>query len=124
MTDQTATERLRELLDGRGVEYETRSEQMTGIEHVIWHPNEYSQWDWNKEFGEGWLSGWQQGVTPEQAVAATLGSGKLTAEQVRKAIFDTSAYASYDGSRYYADGISMQAIADELNAALTEGEGE
>lgn len=40
---------------------------------------------------------------------------KLTAEQVRKAIFNGSAYASYDGAKYYADGINMQAIADELN---------
>lgn len=49
---------------------------------------------------------------------ATLGSGKLTAEQVRKAIFEHSIYASYDGAKYYADGIDMQAIADELNAVL------
>lgn len=40
----------------------------------------------------------------------------LTAEQVREAIFNGSSYASYDGAKYYADGISMQAIADELNA--------
>lgn len=45
-------------------------------------------------------------------------SEKLTAEQVRKAIFNGSSYASYDGAKYYADGISMQAIADELNAML------
>lgn len=52
----------------------------------------------------------------EQAVAATLRSGTLTAEQVRQAIFNGSSYASYDGAKYYADGIGMQAIADELNA--------
>lgn len=46
---------------------------------------------------------------------------KLTAEQVRKAIFDGSAYASYDGAQYYANGISMQAIADELNAVMGSG---
>lgn len=40
---------------------------------------------------------------------------ELTAEQVREAIFNGSAYASYDGAQYYANGISMQAIADELN---------
>jgi hypothetical protein len=45
-------------------------------------------------------------------------SGKLTAEQVRKAIFNNSSYTSYDGARYHASGISIQAIADELNAAL------
>ena len=40
----------------------------------------------------------------------------LTAEHVREAIFNNSSYASYDGARYYADGIGMQAVADELNA--------
>ena len=75
--------------------------------------------------------------TPDQAIAATLGGvgfevgsevgsevrgGKLTADQVRKAIFNGSSYASYDGAKYYADGIHMQAIADELNAALGGGE--
>ena len=47
--------------------------------------------------------------------------GTLTAEQVRKVIFDGSVYASYDGVQYYANGISMQAIADELNAELGSG---
>lgn len=41
--------------------------------------------------------------------------GTLTAEQVRTAIFNGSSYASYDGAQYYANGINMQAIADELN---------
>ena len=49
-------------------------------------------------------------------------STELTAEQVREAIFSGSAYASYDGAQYYANGIDMQAIADELNAALDGGE--
>ncbi len=49
-------------------------------------------------------------------------SMKLTAEQVREAIFNGSVYASFDGAQYYANGISMQTIADELNAALDGGE--
>lgn len=57
-----------------------------------------------------------------QAIAAALGGGKLTAEQVREAIFHGSAYASFNGARYYVNGISMQAIADELNAKLGGGE--
>lgn len=44
----------------------------------------------------------------------------LTAEQVREAIFNGSSYASYDGAKYYADGISMQAVADELNSYAEE----
>lgn len=50
--------------------------------------------------------------------AATLSNGTLTAEQVEKAIHDCSTYASYDGCTYYASGIRLQAIADELNAVL------
>lgn len=45
-------------------------------------------------------------------------SGTLTAEQVRKAVYNGSVYASYDGAQFYAAGIDMQAIADDLNAAL------
>ena len=45
-----------------------------------------------------------------------MSANELTAEQVRKAIFNGSSYASYDGVKYYADGINMQAIADELNS--------
>ena len=72
----TATDELRRLLYERGVEYEVRTETNTGIEHVIWHPNEFSQWDWNEELGSGWLSGWQEGMTPRQAVDATIGRGE------------------------------------------------
>lgn len=49
-------------------------------------------------------------------------SYKLTAEQVREAIFNGSGYASFDGAKYYADGIEMQTIADELNAMLGDVE--
>ena len=55
-------------------------------------------------------------------MAETSMSGKLTAEQVRDAIFKGSTYANYDGAQYYASGIGMQAIADELSAAIGAGE--
>lgn len=55
------------------------------------------------------------------AMKAAKRGGTLTAEQVREAIFNGSVYASYDGAQYYANGISMQAIADELNAELGSG---
>ena len=63
-------------------------------------------------------------LTEAEAIAAwnaRAERGTLTAEQVRKAIFNGSSYASYDGAKYYADGINMQAIADELNAELGGG---
>ena len=70
----TATDDLRRLLDERGIEYKVRVEDTTGIKHIIWHTDEFSLWDWNEEFGVGWLDGWQHNVTPEQAIAATLGN--------------------------------------------------
>ena len=56
--------------------------------------------------------------TPEQAISATLGSGKLTAEQVQAVIFAHSSCAGRENGEYFANDIRMQAIADELNAAL------
>lgn len=84
---ESSTQVLRRLLDERGVEYKVSVENGTGFEHVTWHPNKFSQWTWNEEFGAGWLAGWQQGVTPEQAIAATLGreSYGKDAEQVIRA---------------------------------------
>ena len=55
-------------------------------------------------------------------VTSEVRGGKLTAEQVHDAIFNGSSYASFDGAKYYADGIGMQAIADELNAEMGGGE--
>ena len=56
------------------------------------------------------------------AIAATLGGGKLTKEDVQRALFAHSTYANYDGLQLYANGIRTQEIADELNATLGGGE--
>lgn len=45
-------------------------------------------------------------------------SGKLTVEQVRKVIFNSSNCATYDGTKFHASGIDVQVIADELNKTL------
>ena len=71
----TATERLRQLLDERGVKYETYIEQPTGFEHVKWSFNEHGSADFNLEFGEPWLTMYGVVSGPEQAVEATLGRG-------------------------------------------------
>lgn len=80
MTEQngvgrSGTERLRELLDERGVEYETYIEPLTGFEHVKWNFNEHGSADFNLEFGEPWLVMYGAISGPEQAVEATLGRG-------------------------------------------------
>lgn len=58
----------------------------------------------------------------DEVEAAISGSEKLTVKQVRKAIFNGSSYTSYDGTQYYASGISMQKITNELNALLCDRE--
>lgn len=64
---------------------------------------------------EAWNSRAATTIGKVQVEIEPVSRGTLTAEQVRAAIFNGSAYASYDGSQYYANGIDMQAIADELN---------
>jgi membrane protease subunit (stomatin/prohibitin family) len=66
-------------------------------------------------------------MTPEQAIAATLGSSTLTAEQVREAIMSADRWRKPMGDTGMTnthliirdDG--WQAIADELNATVGAG---
>lgn len=82
MTDsKTATERLRELLDERGVEY--RTEEYMGMP-VTFFEHGGQRWSITSH-PDGYMIVNSVNYSPEQAIAATLGSGRLTAEQVRKA---------------------------------------
>lgn len=71
----TATERLRELLDERGIEWGiadySRRRLMT-----VWHANG-QKWQFFEDRKTGWthLSCRMDYLTPEQAIAATLGAG-------------------------------------------------
>ena len=128
---ESATEVLRRMLDERGVEYFTDDDEraydeparttwdfvlcgyemtVTVTEFVDIDGKTYLEMDFHHAF------------TPEQAIAATLGGGKLTKEDVQRALFAHSTYANYDGLQLYASGIRTQEIADELNAALGGGE--
>lgn len=116
----SATEELRRLLDERGVRHEKAEDDTT-----IYYDSDGNRYTYNVNPESGWAQLFGYNLTPEQAIAATLGEVRagssrfeLTAEQVHEAIFNGSSYASFDGAKYYADGIGMQAIADELNAAL------
>lgn len=63
-------------------------------------------------------------LTPEQAIAATLGSGTLTAEQVRRAAhghYELRMVRDVDGFDMPQVTFDWQAIADELNAELGSG---
>ena len=104
MTDKRTTEQLREGLTEHGIEWRSGLEGVTIVG------------DWCfVEYDSGKLAATCEPVlTPEQAIAATLGSGTLTAEQVSKAVYAHSIHADC------ADA-DWQAVADELNAELGSG---
>lgn len=103
---KSSTEVLRELLDERGVEYTTSDHAVPVTE---WNGFTVAQLMTDSETLVASL-------TPQQAIAATLGERSkteqngVTAEQVRKAIEENS----------WVD-LNWQAIADELNAMLGAG---
>ena len=101
----TATDELRKLLDERGVEYE--AECIDFSNYFTWGEDDCCSYT---EYPDGTvLRIWD--CTPEQAIAATLGRGALTVEQVEEAI--------YRNCRFYEGGeVDAQAITDELNKAL------
>lgn len=116
MTDNRTTE-LREKLTERGIEYTTND-----------HMGAYET-SWNGFTAMQLTPGAKllMVFTPDQAIAATVGSGTLTAEQVREAIMSVDRWEKPMGSTGLTnthliirdDG--WQAIADELNATVGNG---
>ena len=107
MSDNRMTE-LRKLLEERGIEWKD-GDAAYEIEWSTPDGRRCSAMYWKPTFTVA-----ISGCTPEQAIAATLGSGALTAEQVSKATYAHSIHADC------ADA-DWQAIADELNAELGSG---
>ena len=111
----TATDELRRMLDERGVEWRCGSPNKIkwrhdGIDYVA-----TNAWPRNDETRT--KVALHSILTPEQAIAATLGSGMLTAEQVREA---WCRHLRRD-CLYDPPTPDWQAIADELNATLGAG---
>ena len=103
----TATERLRELLDERGVEWAEYGDGYTllrhgGREYTV-QPNVCNRLIVTN-------------LTPEQAIAATLGRRMLTADDVRDLI-ERHSDASGGNGRDFHNGAYV-AIANELNSTL------
>ena len=115
----TATDELRRLLDESGVEYRAIGDA------TFWETHDGAFRYKAKSHAEKLMvmtccSQKCTVMTPEQAIAATLGGGRLTAEQVRELIAPhLHARPTFDfghhGAVWSAD---FQAIADELNATL------
>ena len=108
----SATEKLRRMLDERGEDY------MRNDFGITW--SYYSDPHTATESMDGTLI--VTGFTPEQAIAATLGQGSLTAEDVRSflnrnSVFDDTTW-THGRQELVFDEDDLQAMADELNAAL------
>ena len=114
MTDNRTTELLCKLLDERGVEYKTHD--IIGSKAVTWRG---SVCNWVALPGEMGLAVavYKDYLTPEQAIAATLRSDSLTAEQVRGALLLHLPHREYYG---IAQTDAWQAIADAsaVNASM------
>lgn len=92
----SATERLRELLDERGVEWCDSSDE--NVLHTTWNDMNC----WFNEFPDGWTAwGMAKRGTPEQAIAATLGSELPYDELLRCLESDWHISASWDGLRKF-----------------------
>jgi hypothetical protein len=77
VSDKTATDRLRELLDERGVEY---YDHATGVGWRFWVDWSDSVGNYTKSVGvdeDGTCYAILEHLTPEQAIAATVGSDRL-----------------------------------------------
>jgi len=108
-----ATDELRRMLDERGVEWSASSDEIEHVTVTRWLSggNSIAYVELNDGFVgyEARLIISGLSITPEQAIAATLGRSTLTAHDVWEAIGN--------------HGVSqLQAIADELNAKLCGGE--
>lgn len=115
----TATEQLRKLLDERGVEYDDKA--IGTSRSTEWDKDEnYEVRAVYVEYADGCVLQIYD-CTPEQAIAATLGGTKLTAEQIRECVQHVYYEGYNDGFVHRGHGIeetNWQAIADELNTAL------
>lgn len=107
----SATEELRRMLDERGVPWKDY-----GYENHTWWGEWHAE---NRPSVNGLFLKVEGVVTPEQAIAATLGRGMLTADDVRDLI-ERHSDASGGNGRDFHNGAYV-AIADELNATLGAG---
>ena len=117
MTD--ASEKLCRMLDERGVEFKVHNFVM--CKAVTWQGSVCEWVALPDEMGLA-VAVYKDYLTPEQPIAATLGSGTLTAEQVIEA-FKCHCTFYYDSKARDTESViaEFQAVADELNALLGSG---
>lgn len=103
---------LRELLDERGIEY-AESQDRFRTRFRFNYCEACGDYLNEIEIMGACITASKSYLTPDQAIAATLGNRALTAEQVQKVIYK---HGINDGFVYSILKGSFQAIADELNA--------
>jgi hypothetical protein len=124
MSDNQTT-KLREKLTERGVEWIDESNGFADVTTFIANGAKWtviSKSYLNPE--HDWMTMNAERITPEQVIAATLGSGTLTAEQVREAIMSVDRWKKPMGNTGLTNthliirDDAWQAIANKLNAEL------
>ena len=124
--DNQTTELLRNLLDERGIEY-AESQDRFRTRFRFNYCEACGDYLNEIEVMGACITASKSYLTPEQAIAAAVGSGVLTAEQVREAVMSADRWEKPMGNTGLTnthlivrdDG--WQAIADELNAELGNG---
>ena len=112
----SATEKLRALLDERGVEYSTKDSAFRDITYWPASNRVVASYSCSK-YSETENGMFKTQFTPEQAIAATMGGGTMTADDIRDLIEHHSYHVS-GNMREFFNG-AYEAIADELNATLS-----
>lgn len=105
----STTEVLRRMLDERGVEWGANDTYRLLV--TSWKDASGHSWAFMEHRDGSFSKLTAYHLTPEQAIAATLGRGKLSASQVSNDVYAHSIHADC------ADA-DWQAIADELNNTL------
>ena len=129
-SDSNATERLRKLLDERDIKWINKDvEGISWFHQTMWRSVYdatclYTEFEFANDNHTKLTVIGDMNLTPEQAVAATLGAPTLTAEQVRECAQVVYFEGYSDGSvnkGQHLEETNWQAIADELNAELNSG---
>jgi len=124
MSDNRVTEKLCKLLEERGIEFKVFD--VLTEKAITWSGNVCHWVAVTDDLGLA-VAVYKDYLTPEQVIAATLGSGTLTAEQVREVIMSVDRWEKPMGNTGLTNthliirDDAWQAIANKLNAELGSG---
>ena len=119
MTDNRTTERLMAMLEERGVEYKTHG--IIGGKAVTWHGSVCNWIALPDERGLA-VAVYKDYLTPEQAIAATLGSVSATVDDVLSLLDEMNEQGRIEYADYSQlhDAIAAT-LGDEINGETSDG---